>query len=163
MGPEHPIDFISIGVVAEDGREYYAVHADMPLDKIAEHKWLMKNVMPQLPPQETWKPRAQIAEELTDFLLADNKVPSLHAWFSSYDHVVLAQIYGTMMNFPTHIPMYTHDVRSYVDWVGINPAFLPKQKTGNHDALEDARHLKKVYNVIEQYRLNKIETKNTGW
>lgn len=51
------IDLISIGIVAEDGREYYAVNAEVNEDdtdadlgkRIAYHDWLMKNVVPHLP------------------------------------------------------------------------------------------------------------------
>lgn len=44
------IDLISIGIVTEDGsREYYAVNADMPLERIKSHHWLMQNVWPHLP------------------------------------------------------------------------------------------------------------------
>jgi len=47
------IDLISIGMVAEDGRELYAVNdgiAENPLyDRICHNQWLMKNVVPHLP------------------------------------------------------------------------------------------------------------------
>lgn len=47
-GPEHPIDLISIGMVGEDGREYYAQHAGFDLDAALEHPWLPNNVLAQL-------------------------------------------------------------------------------------------------------------------
>lgn len=54
------ITLISIGLVTDDGREYYAVNGDLeelgrPDDKITtwesikRHPWLMKNVVPHLP------------------------------------------------------------------------------------------------------------------
>lgn len=47
------IELISIGMVAEDGREMYAVSEDIaatPLhDRICRHPWLMENVVPHLP------------------------------------------------------------------------------------------------------------------
>jgi hypothetical protein len=53
QGPDHPIHLISIGMVAEDGRELYAVDEDIaaePLyDRICHHQWLMENVVPHLP------------------------------------------------------------------------------------------------------------------
>jgi hypothetical protein len=150
LGPAAPIEFISIGIVCEDGREYYAVNKEAPWSDIHKHTWLETNVVPHLPPASTWKTRAEIKQEIIDFFRKGDNPPSLHAWFASYDHVVLAQIFGVMMDFPLFIPMYTHDVRSFVDWHGIDPRILPKQKTGNHDALEDARHLKKVHTFIEE-------------
>lgn len=47
------IDLISIGIVASDGREYYAVNEEINAGKlhsaIRRHRWLMDNVVPHLP------------------------------------------------------------------------------------------------------------------
>lgn len=43
------IDLISIGMVAEDGREYYAVSSDAGWEKIKASDWLVRNVVPSLP------------------------------------------------------------------------------------------------------------------
>ena len=44
------IDLISIGLVAEDGREYYAVCNDSwAVQRAVEHPWLSVNVVPHLP------------------------------------------------------------------------------------------------------------------
>lgn len=48
------IDLISIGIVDESGREYYAVAEDVQTDqdlhdRICRHSWLMDNVVPHLP------------------------------------------------------------------------------------------------------------------
>ena len=43
------IDLISIGMVAEDGREYYAVTSDADWDRIRKHDRLIRNVVPHLP------------------------------------------------------------------------------------------------------------------
>jgi hypothetical protein len=45
----HTIDLISIGMVAEDNREFYAVNRDAPWDRIRDHPWLMTHVVPHLP------------------------------------------------------------------------------------------------------------------
>ncbi|SDK79734.1 3'-5' exoribonuclease [Arthrobacter sp. ok362] len=148
------IDLISIGIVAEDGREYYAVNKDADWDRIADHQWLMWNVIPHLPlmTDPAWKPKAQIAREVKEFLLPAHGPrptpddPELWAWFCSYDHVVLAQLFGTMMDLPQGIPMYTNDVRSLVDWTGVER--LPKQAGTEHDALADAQHVKTMYEDI---------------
>jgi len=44
----HFIDLISIGIVADDGREYYAVNRDMDLKKAWEDDWIRKNVLESL-------------------------------------------------------------------------------------------------------------------
>lgn len=43
------IDLISIGIVSEDDREYYAVNSDMDQSRVREHRWLSLNVWPHLP------------------------------------------------------------------------------------------------------------------
>jgi len=154
------IDFISIGIVAEDGREYYAVNANMPARRIRKHEWLMANVVPQLPQGSgdrrnhipaTWvvdyhdplvKPKMQIRDEVRDFLLSDGK-PELWAWYCAYDHVVLAQLFGPMIELPEGIPMYTHDLRALIDYLPDDE--LPKQAGGVHNALEDARWVKQAH------------------
>lgn len=42
------IDLISIGIVAEDGREYYAINKDCDLKAIWANEWLRKNVLPSI-------------------------------------------------------------------------------------------------------------------
>jgi hypothetical protein len=42
------IELISIGIVAGDGREYYAVNSDAPWDRIKDNDWLVRNVLPSL-------------------------------------------------------------------------------------------------------------------
>lgn len=160
------IDLISIGMVAEDGRELYAVAEEIeaePLYKrIGRDRWLMANVVPHLPlrapdaikqPHAQYKgwfhldsddnrimPRRMIRNAVREFILATPDV-ELWAWYGAYDHVALAQLFGRMVNLPDGIPMYTRDLRQEYDRLGA-PEGLPEQAEGEHDALADARHLK---------------------
>lgn len=43
------IDLISIGMVCDDGGEYYAVNADCDFDRVVAHDWLWDNVVSSLP------------------------------------------------------------------------------------------------------------------
>lgn len=43
------IELISIGIVCEDGREYYAINADIDEDRIKRDQWLLNNVWVHLP------------------------------------------------------------------------------------------------------------------
>ena len=155
------IMFISMGMVAEDGRELYLINDEADWDRVRKHEWLMANVYPHLENEQAlWVDKKQAQIEIYNFLMGVRKnrkdFPELFAWYSSYDHVVLAQIFGTMLDLPAGIPMYTHDVRSMADWFGVKS--WPKQVGGNHDALEDARHLRKVYDHIVETGKLKIET-----
>jgi len=143
------IDLISIGIVANDGREYYAVNQDADWARVMEHEWLPENVVAQLPTPGEWKPKAQIKREVTEFLLAAGQ-PELWAWFAAYDHVVLSQLFGRMLDLPPGVPMYTHDLRAYLDYVKVKG--IPAQVSGNHDALEDAKHVKVVHDYVMSLR-----------
>lgn len=144
----HTIDLISIGIVAEDGREYYAVNKQALWDRIAQNQWLMDNVVPHLPPRTdgAWKTRAEIAFEVSVFLKPSESGIQLWADYGAYDHVALAQLFGRMIDLPSHVPMYTNEFRQHL-WMHGDPE-LPKQPEGLHDALADARHLKTCFEVV---------------
>jgi hypothetical protein len=142
------VTLLSIGVVAEDGREYSAVLSD--LDPLAVHPWVRENVLPQLPPASSWVPRSQVREELLAFLGDD---PVLWAWYGAYDHVALCQLWGQMPALPRALPRITLDVRQL--WEHLGRPSLPAQESGRHDALADARHVKVRYDALAEraYRL----------
>lgn len=132
------IELISIGIVAEDGREYYAVSTDF--DPAKANAWVRDNVINQLPsPSDSvWKSSATVREEVLRFITADSTEPQLWAWVGAYDHVVLAQLWGDMAGLPRDIPRYTRELKQYWEMAG-RPK-LPPIPDGNHDALVDARH-----------------------
>lgn len=167
------IDLISIGIVAEDGREFYAVNRDAPWRRIKRHEWLMANVVPHLVrplPGEArfrtprrWlinmndshvKKRTQIAADVRAFLLGEpqwteNPTPpgptpvELWAYYGAYDHVVLAQLWGPMVGMPDGLPYWTNDVRQEIHRRS-NPA-MPEIEGTEHNALADARHVHRMW------------------
>ncbi|SLG40051.1 Gp101 [Mycobacteroides abscessus subsp. abscessus] len=162
------IDLISIGIVCEDGREYYAVNADADWARIAQHEWLTENVVPHLPPAGSpeWRPHKVIAEDVADFLRPEAvhtwgsmgsrtprciyvDRPELWAWYGAYDHVALAQLWGPMIARPRWIPMWTNDLRQEQHRLGNPP--VPEQVHGNHDALADARHNRVIHAALTEY------------
>jgi hypothetical protein len=156
------IDLISIGVVAEDGREYYAVNKNAPWEKIYAHEWLNANVVPWLPltpygsvdlNDEVVKPRSQIAREVRAALLS-GYAPELWAWYGAYDHIVLAQLFGTMMQWPGPLPMWTNDLRQWQHQLGVKS--MPDQTDGHHNALADARFNKVRWEYLDSMQ-NSVE------
>ncbi len=154
------IELISIGMVREDGAEYYAIR-DAPwiMREVVKHDWLRANVLPSLPvllsseepPQyrkwDPWhpdysaiKPLDQIAREVRDFILAAPD-PELWAWYGAYDHVVLCQLWGTMMHLPEGVPMWTNDLKQECERLG-NPEMPPMPGVTEHNALSDAREVR---------------------
>nr|BFE66024.1 polyadenylate-specific 3'-exoribonuclease AS [Dactylosporangium thailandense] len=136
------IDLVSIGVVDEHGREYYAVSTEF--DDSRAVSWVRRNVLDKLPSpaDKAWRSRERIREELLDFLTEPLKAGDaaeieLWAWYAAYDHVALAQLWGSMPALPREIPRFTKDLRQLWDDAGRPP--LPVAE-GRHDALVDARH-----------------------
>jgi hypothetical protein len=72
--------------------------------------------------------------------------PEIWAYYADYDHVVFCQLFGTMMDLPNGFPMYTKDIKQLCDDLG-NPE-LPKQGSGEHNALADARHNQVMYQFL---------------
>lgn len=143
------IGLISIGIVAEDGREYYAVAKDADWPRINEDGWLRRNVLASLSPDPNaheYKSRATIADEVRGFLLAEGP-PELWADYGAYDHVVLCQLWGRMIDLPVGMPMYTNDIQHEAHrW---NVVGLPRQVSGDHNALADARHCKVRWEYLD--------------
>lgn len=161
------IELISIGVVAENGREFYAVNRDAPWRRIKKHAWLVENVVPSLPNLHgdarlhysrrgplgiiDWqspliKRRQTIADQLLAFFAGDTDV-KLWADYCAYDHVALCQLYGPMIALPDGFPMWTHDFQQA--WENAGKPELPEQSSGAHNALADARHLMACLRLIE--------------
>jgi hypothetical protein len=177
------IDLISIGLVAEAGREYYAIASDAPWDRIRKHDWLVRNVVPHLPvtgrtsldaylknhpnrfprPPLTFvgpdladirvKPHWVIANEVREFILVAPD-PQLWAWYAAYDHVALCQLWGTMMQLPDGVPMWTNDLKQEAERLG-NPK-VPEQAAGEHNALADARHNRAIAEFLAEREAQKL-------
>lgn len=137
------IDLVSIGVVDEFGREFYAISTEF--DDRAAVPWVRRNVLDRLPSpgHPAWRTRERIRDELHEFLVEPLRGGSaveieLWAWYAAYDHVVLAQLWGRMPALPREIPRFTKDLRQLWDDKGRPP--LPDAEEQRHDALVDARH-----------------------
>lgn len=154
------IDLVSIGVVADDGREYYAISEDFNPKKASQ--WVKDNVLSHLPARDAnpiystiaefheakaWRPRKQIAQDLIAFFDVEKYgKPELWGYYSAYDHVVLCQLYGPMIDLPKGFPFYTRDIKQWCDSLG-NPK-LPTQDKGEHHALADARWNKQAWEFL---------------
>jgi len=168
------IDLISIGVVAEDGREFYAISQEAELHRV--NPWVRANVLPRLPPygDSAWMTRKAIADQLIlftggvvtaggvaysaqDVILPEqagpypplNDKPKFWGYFCDYDWVVLCQLFGTMMDLPKGWPMWCRDLKQLSVDVG-DPQHPPQ--TGEHHALADARWNRDLYAFLMSRR-----------
>jgi hypothetical protein len=145
------IDLISIGVVAEDGREFYAQNGDCQLVHASD--WVRANVVPHLrgltvpedgsllfadyDPAE-WLDYADIGPTLRAFVGDDT--PEWWGSCSAYDHVALCQLFGRMIDLPKGWPFYTNDIQQWAHQLGLPRDWDEKLPTVGtaHDALNDA-------------------------
>lgn len=164
------IELISIGIVCDDGREYYAVNSEMPEDRLKTDEWMCKNVIPHLPLRgkvnrhtggggHYWlldrtstlvKPKWVIANEVREFILECipfGDTPNLWAYYAAYDHVALAQLFGKMIYLPEGIPMFTHELKQLME--SMPTAWEPPSQTDEHNALADARWNMQVLQAIQ--------------
>jgi 3' exoribonuclease, RNase T-like len=132
------IELVSIGVVDEAGREFYAVSTEFDPSRAID--WVRRHVLDKLPgpADPAWRSRAQIRDDLLAYLTGPGGPIELWAWMASYDHVVLAQLWGDMRALPRVIPRFTHELRQHWEALGEPP--LPAAPPDQHDALADARH-----------------------
>jgi len=149
-GSAHPtIDLISVGVVAEDGREFYAVSSEFDQAAAEANLFVRDLVLPQLPGPGERLPRAEIRDRLLAFLApsADDKV-ELWGWYADYDHVALCWLFGRMVDLPPGMPMWTRDLKQVAAALGDPP--LPKPPEGAHHALNDARWVREAHGVFRR-------------
>lgn len=161
---------ISVGMVADDGRELYRVfrHDRITWTLISSSSpWLRSNVLPQLPinwavevtepaPEgQTWltgrpdphhkdasalRYRNEIARDITEFFASSEHPAELWGYYSAYDHVVLAQLFGRLIDRPDAMPMWTNDLQQVIHrYRRLLPSGPPPHVGNHHHALHDAR------------------------
>ncbi len=135
------IDLISVGIVAEDGREFYAESTECDLSRAND--WVRRKVLPHVGPEHNpgalRAGRQEIAALVQQFCDPDRYgKPEFWGYHAGYDWVVLCQLFGTMKALPRGWPKYCRDLRQWRDELGV--VRLPNQRLkGEHHALADAR------------------------
>ena len=178
---KHVIEPIALGMVTGGGREYYFIFNDFDLRSAWKDEWLRNNVLfyvweelvrrradsegvryPYLTQYESFTreslhyhlkayghSRRQVAYILQEEIPDGNN--RLFAYYSAYDHVALASLWGKMVNLPKQVPMFTYDLKAMlVEAAGENARELtgyPKVRK-EHDALADAQWNKELHLFI---------------
>lgn len=162
-GPAIPIQPVSCGLVADDGRELYLINLEC-LTNVYRHPWLSVNVLPSLPikvdiggPNAVYEwdkmhedyqyivPLDTMADLVREFV-QETEDPQLWAYYGAYDHVVYAQLFGTMAELPAGLPMFTHELQQEIER---RPHVeLPAQASVPHHALWDARWNQAAYAAL---------------
>lgn len=93
--------------------------------------------------------RDAIADGVHDFIVGQPGPVELWADYGAYDHVVLAQLFGTMMDLPDGVPMFTHELRQL--WEDAGRPEEPEQQD-EHNALADARYGMALWRLCQSGR-----------
>lgn len=162
----HFIDLISIGIVAEDGREYYAVSTEFRAKDADD--WVRENVISKLPnrhidglssPREReesrmWKCNGQIMAEIRAFFgykptfgdygsmayTLDREI-EIYAYYADYDWVLFCSLFGRMIDLPEGMPMYCRDLKQMLDEAYMHQENKHEGKTRLEAWLEDVKTL----------------------
>ena len=128
------IELISIGIVCDDGRAYYAEVDEVPWEKADQ--WVLDNVKPHLMGDDHVRSKAKIAEDIVRFVSQGKGQPQFWGYYADYDWVVLCRLYGRMIDLPGGWPMFCMDIKQVAEEHG-NPK-LPEQVSQEHHAMADA-------------------------
>lgn len=142
------IHLISFGMVSEEGHELYWENSDFDWSIVPPEHFVRGHVKPYLDTQLFGIPKDEIRDEIKKFIqfksLSNNE---LWGYYADYDHVVLAQLFGRMVDMPQGIPWFTLDLKQ--EAVRLGSPKLPEQNSAEHHALNDARWNLEVYNFLK--------------
>jgi hypothetical protein len=165
------IDLISIGIVSEDHRSFYAISSECDMDRVLADPWLRENVWPFIKDDVEngyALPRAEIARQLLEFVHPKHHTAALYrdllplhspnesefwGFNCAYDWVALRQLFGRMIDCPQELPFYCNDIKQYRKWLGVLD--LPRIASADkHNALADAQEVQMMFEFLRniEYR-----------
>lgn len=149
--PVPTIDLISIGLVDDNGRTYYALNSEHNIDDSWKDEWIRENVWGPIYIERApffkqmysfslhgmkqclrmfGRTKKQIADDIVLFFdqsSARGEHTVFHAYYADYDWVVMCQLFGRMINLPNGFPMYCNDLKQDLDTF-VREFWLPKSK-----------------------------------
>lgn len=154
---------ISIGLIAEDGRTFYAELIDYDQHQVDE--WLQKNVINNLIVHPDRKHYYLVTDN--DAIYKDNSATikdRLEDWLSqfeevemwsdclSYDWVLFNQLFGHAFNIPKNVYYIPFDICTLMKIKGVDPDINREEFAGiegdKHNALHDAKVIKACYEKL---------------
>lgn len=178
------IDFISIGIISEDGDTFYA--ESINIDEKTCNDWVKENVLSKLKFRnknvleinkpvitkeknkkhvELYGDNTKIKEEIIKFI---TKNPTFYAYYADYDWVCFCKLFGSMINLPKDFPMFSIDIKQMMEERNLDGKWKDKHcpdPKNEHNALSDAKWNLKLYNEIiknksAMLKENNISTKD---
>lgn len=156
----HTIDLISIGIVSEDNRMFYAENMDCDFSKAND--FVREKVIPNLYLEKfgddgyngknnldtVYDCKEAIKYSILDFISEYCCHPEFWGYYCAYDWVVFCWLFGSMADLPKGWPMYCRDLKQYSDMIGA-PKYGVKCET--HNALDDAKWNKSFHDYLMRH------------
>jgi 3' exoribonuclease, RNase T-like len=152
----HSLDLISIGLVAEDGREFYAESSEVDWTKAS--RWVLQHVRPQL--SGTGVPLEEIGYAVRRFV-DDDKHPVFWGYFPAYDWVLFSGLFGGMNDLPFAFPHLCLDIKQWA--IELGDPELPRQTDTRHHALADARWTRDAWRFLAGIHPTAAERRSFGY
>ena len=177
----HFIDLISIGVVCEDGREYYAISEEYNYNEASD--WVKENVINKIYTsmvhgdrrnytsvkdfhKSLGRPNASIKNDLLAFFRCWQDGPlyyrapdgiEVYGYYSDYDWVLFCSLFGKMIDLPKGFPMYCRDLKQTYDELALSLGKLKERddypkNLNEHNAIADANWNYELYKFLEHQK-----------
>ncbi len=150
------IDLISVGLVAEDGKEFYAESSEVDWAKASQ--WTLQTVRPQLSGKATMT-REYIGYAVREFMDVD-KLPVFWGYFPAWDWVAFSWLFGNMDELPFHFPQLCLDIKQWA--IELGDPELPHQVGARHHALADARWTRDAWRFLATLDPESAERRSIG-
>jgi hypothetical protein len=137
----HTIDLISIGLVAEDSREFYAESSEVDWSHASD--WTLATVRPQL--DGKGMEREYLGYAVRSFTEHDPD-PVFWGYFPAFDWVALTWLFGGLGAMPFHFPQLCLDIKQWA--IELGDPDLPRQEGQKHHALADARWTREAWTFL---------------
>lgn len=175
-GLKKDADLISIGLISDNGKEFYAEFTDFNKSKIDDLNWITQNVLNNtiafgssdlldiVTDETTYHKgtKLQILSELLDWLDQFEEIQMISD-VCHYDYVLFIDIFGTAFDLPDKISACCHDINQDIaDYYMVSDAeafdisreeILTKNGMlalgDKHNSLYDARVIKYIYEIIK--------------
>lgn len=148
-----PTELLSIGLVAANGKTFYAENACVDLSKCDD--WLQHNVIKQFTgPKKT---PVEIAQGIMEFINSnlDDSYAEFWGYYGATDFVITYQLWDKLISAPANFPFVCHELKTLQKAIWYMTGKLieiPKQKTPKHHALNDALWHKEIFDHLMKER-----------
>lgn len=147
-------ELLSLGLVKNSGEELYL---ELEYEGLEIHPWVEKKVLPYLIGKKVSKKEAQ--KQLWKFIGKNKKKPYLVAYVNQFDAVYWYKLFNDPKDHPAFwIPIdfasilfaHGHDPESMRNDQFFMDLGIDRSKYRQHNALDDAKMLKEVYNAFKE-------------